>query len=72
MLDFDKMSIADLKSALDFVRENIKDAEQKADKEGLSFDVLKKQEFYEQDKNMENCLYNALVNSMLDLSKQKG
>jgi hypothetical protein len=62
--DFDKMSLADLKAAYDFVREDAKDLEEAAGKNGVKPEKIPA---YPEVKKVENALYHVLLNRTRDL-----
>jgi hypothetical protein len=64
----DNMSIAELKAALDFVREDINDIEATAKENNMSPEKIAA---YQPVKNVENYLFHKLLNLTRDLYKDK-
>jgi hypothetical protein len=62
--NFDKMTLADLKAAYDFVREDVKDLEEKAADKGIKPDQIPA---YPEITKVENALYHVLLNKTRDL-----
>jgi len=58
-MEIENLSIADLKAALDFVTEDLKELEKKAEKEKISPDKIPA---YSEVKKVENDLYHRLLN----------
>lgn len=58
-MEIEKLSIADLKAALDFVTDDLKELEKKAEKEKISLDKIPA---YQEVKKTENDLYDRLLN----------
>ena len=58
-MEIEKLSISDLKSALDFVREDLQNIENKAKKNKISPETIPA---YNEVKKTENDLYNKLLN----------
>lgn len=58
-MEIDKLSIADLKAALDFVTDDLKELEQEAKKENISPDKIPA---YSEVKKIESDLYHRLLN----------
>jgi chemotaxis regulatin CheY-phosphate phosphatase CheZ len=66
--NIDELTIADLKAALDCIREHIADTKEKARVENC---YIENEKFYQDFKDLEGQLYNKLLNAVFDLQLHK-
>jgi len=60
----EELSITDLKAAHDFIKEFIKEMEEKLIKKGVDYE---KQKPYQEYKELENTIYHALLNKVTSI-----